>query len=180
MLPNNKSGSIDNLTYEHLKYGGIEFSACLAKVFNAIFHCEVIPTKFKSGLTIILHKGPGKPLNDPNSYRAISLLPVISKLYEKLVIRRLDENMLTLKLNELQYGFQKNKNCKMVSFIVQEARDCCIERGSPLHVSYMDAKSAFDLVWIHGLINKLFNFGIKVKLLRLICNSFSKTALVVY
>ena len=49
----------------------------------------------------------------------------------------------------------------MVSFIVQEARDYCIERGSPLHVCYMD-----------GFIYKLFTFGVKGKMLRLIWNSF--------
>ena len=80
--------------------------------------------------------------------------------------------MLTSKLNDLQYGFQKNKIWKMVSFTVQKARYYCIERESPLHVCYMDDNSAFDLVGIHGLIYKLFNFGVNGNMLRLIWNSF--------
>jgi hypothetical protein len=36
---------------------------------------------------IILHLKTGKPPNEPISYRAISLLPILSKVYEKLLLR---------------------------------------------------------------------------------------------
>ena len=60
----------------------------------------------------------------------------------------------------------------MVSLILQEARDFCCERGSALNVCYMDAKSAFDMVWIDGLLYKLHNMGVGGKTLRVIANSF--------
>jgi hypothetical protein len=38
---------------------------------------------------IILHLKPGKPPNEPMSYRPISLLPILSKVYENLLLHRL-------------------------------------------------------------------------------------------
>ena len=80
-LPNNKSASIDNITYEHLKFGGPALVTSVVRLFNAIIEHEQIPESFKTGLTVTLYKGNGKSYSDPSSYRAISLLPVISKLF---------------------------------------------------------------------------------------------------
>ena len=170
-LPNNKSASLDNITYEHLKYGGPTLTECLAKFFNTILAKGQIPGGFKHGLIVTLHKGKGKQPTDPNSYRAISLIPVVAKLFEKIIMKRIENISAWSRLNKLQYGFQKNKNCKMVSYMLQEARDYCCERGSSLHACYLDAQSAFDKVWINGLIYKLHHIGVRGKLLRIIFES---------
>ena len=77
----------------------------------------------KMGLTVTLYKGKGKTTSEPNNYRAISLLPVVYKLFETVVLRRLQSRHPPVELNKLQHGFQKGKSCKMVSFILQEARN---------------------------------------------------------
>jgi hypothetical protein len=38
---------------------------------------------------IIMIQKPGKPPNEKTSYRPISLLPIVSKIFEKLLLRRL-------------------------------------------------------------------------------------------
>jgi hypothetical protein len=49
---------------------------------------------------------PGKPLEEASSYRPISLLPIMSKIFEKAVLRRLrpilEENRI---LPDHQFGF---------------------------------------------------------------------------
>ena len=172
-LPNNKSASSDNITYEHLKHGGPVLISCISKLFNAIIKTERFPVTFKAGLTVTIYKGNGKPYSDPSSYRAISLLPVMSKLFEKLLMLRFEETSIRNSLNGLQHGFQKGMNCKMVSFIVQEVRNYCWEHDSPLNICYLDARSAFDMVWLNGLLYKLHELGIRGKPLRLISNSFN-------
>jgi len=171
-LPNNKSASHDNITYEHLKYGGDLLTLLIVRLFNEILKREHLPRGFKSGLTVTLHKGKGKSFSDPNNYRAISLLPVVYKLFEKLLHKRFTECDFTKKLNPLQHGFQKGKSCKMVSFLLQESRNYCNERHSPLHACYLDARSAFDVVWTSGLLYKLYHLGIRGKALRIIHDSF--------
>ena len=51
---------------------------------NKITETEYIPKCFKTGLTATLHKGKGKSTKEPKNHRAISLLPVVSKLFEKV------------------------------------------------------------------------------------------------
>ena len=102
-LPTGKCASKDNLTYEHIKYGGDLLIKCLTKFFNLILSNETVPDEFKNGLTTTLHKGSGKPRSDPNNYRALSLLPVISKLFEKTILNRIESNDdIQSKLNPLQ------------------------------------------------------------------------------
>jgi hypothetical protein len=60
----------------------------LTLIFNAAMLTGYFPAQWKVA-KIILHLKPGKPLNEPISYRPISLLPILSKVYEKLLLRRL-------------------------------------------------------------------------------------------
>jgi len=105
-LPNNKSASLDNVTYEHLKHGGPMLNKVITDLFNATLNTETLPTRFKNGLTVTLYKGRGKPYCEPSSYRAISLLPVISKLFEEFLLNRINKSNIASKVNDLQHGFQ--------------------------------------------------------------------------
>lgn len=60
-----------------------------------------VPMQWKIAEMIIIPK-PDKPLEDRTSYRSISLLPVISKLFERLLLKRLNlllknSNFVTVK-----------------------------------------------------------------------------------
>ena len=69
----------------------------------------------------------------------------------------------------------RSKNCKMASFMLHESRDYYIEHGSPLHACYLDAKAAFDKVWLTGLVYKLHTMGIRGKLLRIVNSTLRGT-----
>lgn len=60
----------------------------LTYLFNAAFRLRYVPKQWKEAVVIIIPK-PGKPPEEVTSYRAISLLPIISKLFEKLLLKRL-------------------------------------------------------------------------------------------
>lgn len=141
---------------------------CLSKLFSSILNLERIPSGFKQSITVTLHKGHGKSQTNPNNYRAISLLPVISKLFEKVILTRIEKCGLLKSLNPLQHGFQRNKSCKMTSLIYQESVNYCLERGTNLYTCFLDASKAFDMTWIDGLLYKLYGIGFTGKLLRII------------
>ena len=75
----------------------------------------------------------------------------------------------------IQYGFQRGKNCNMGSFMLLKSRDYCIELGSPLHACYLDAKAAFDKVWLTGIVYNLHTMGIRDKLLRIVNSTIRGT-----
>ena len=63
----------------------------LTSLFNGILRLVHIPSQLKEGLLITLHKGRGKPKDNVNSYRGITLLPAISKLLEKCIYNRMKQ-----------------------------------------------------------------------------------------
>jgi hypothetical protein len=64
---------------------GIQY---LTQIFNAVMLTGHFSAQWKVAQIILILK-PGKPPNDPRSYRPISLLPILSKVFEKLLLNRL-------------------------------------------------------------------------------------------
>ena len=81
LLPFQKSPNYDNVTYEHVVYGGEYLRQCLLQLFQRFLETGTVHEKCKDGLIITLHKGRGKSFTDPNNYRAILLLPVVYKIF---------------------------------------------------------------------------------------------------
>jgi hypothetical protein len=59
-------------------------------IFDAIIHLEYWPKSLKRAQIIMLPK-PGKKPIDVTSYRQISLLPTISNVLEKLMLKRINK-----------------------------------------------------------------------------------------
>jgi hypothetical protein len=60
----------------------------LLQFYNAMLRLEYWSMEFKTARVIMIPK-PGKKPTDVTSYRSISLLPIISKIHEKLLLPRL-------------------------------------------------------------------------------------------
>ena len=75
-----KSAGPDDLTTEHLRYGGLTIVTWLTGLLNSIMELEQIPAALKLGITVPVYKGGGKDPLDVNSYRGITLNSVISKV----------------------------------------------------------------------------------------------------
>ena len=171
-LPLGKASGFDNLCYEHIKYRGIRLRTIILDLFIKIFSLELIPTQFKQGLIITLYKGHNKSSLNPDNYRAITLMPAMSKLFEKVLQIRIEKSNILNNKHPLQHGFQKGKSSKHVTFILQESSNYCQERHSPLYACFLDAAKAFDKVWIKGLLYKLFKLGFIGKDLRIFAEMF--------
>jgi hypothetical protein len=60
----------------------------LTQLFNAVLLKGYCPAQWKVAQIIFILK-PGKPPNELTSYRPISLLPIVSEDFEKLLLKRL-------------------------------------------------------------------------------------------
>jgi hypothetical protein len=75
----------------------------LTHLFNVAFRAE----SWKVAEVVTIPK-PGKPPHEVQSYRLISLLPVISKVFEKLILKRLKPMIQNAKLiADHQFGFRQ-------------------------------------------------------------------------
>ena len=164
-LPSGKAPGIDLLAYEHFKNGGDTLLLCLSRMFNAILKYVRVPAGFKHGLLITLYKGGRKPRNDTNSYRGITLLPVLCKIFEKYIYGRMCDKMNSINFPpDLQFAAKKSSNCVMTSFVVQETIQQHVEKGGKVFTRFLDIEKCFDKVWWNGLMYKLHKIGITDKL----------------
>lgn len=60
----------------------------LTTLINTCIRLNQVPNAWKVAEVIMIPK-PGKNLNEVESYRSILLLPITSKLFEKLIVKRL-------------------------------------------------------------------------------------------
>ncbi len=155
-LKNNKAAGDDQITYEHLKYGGKYLARCLSELFNLILNSGYIPKKWKDGIIIPIFKGGDKSRMSPDSYRGVTLLPAIFKLFEIVLSKRLPEiiDSDTFPCDQ-QYGFQKGMSSLHTSFLVQETAFHYTERSDAVHAAFLDSSKAFDTVYQPGLLLKL-------------------------
>jgi hypothetical protein len=79
----------------------------LTYLFNALIRYQYRPHKLKLAEIILIPK-PGKDPKEVKSYRPISLLPIIAKLLEKLILHRNDPDFSTSDLiPHHQFGFRR-------------------------------------------------------------------------
>jgi hypothetical protein len=106
---------------------------------------------------------PGKNQTDVASYRPISLQPILSKILEKLLLKRIyrDTNLQEW-VPSHQFGFRKAhstiQQCHRITDIINKA----FEEHKYCSAVFLDVSQAFDKVWHQGLfykIEKLYRQG---------------------
>jgi len=88
-------------------YGGPLVHKVLVKLLSHMLTLFHVPKKMKVGTIITVYKGGKKVKRNPHSYRAITLSSCILKLFEKVLLRRLESN-ISLTHHRLQGGFRKD------------------------------------------------------------------------
>jgi hypothetical protein len=123
------------------------------------------PATWKSAKVIPIPKS-NKPSTDPKSYRPISLLSTLGKLFERIRAVRLTSfaNQHHL-LSHAQFGFRKKH-----STVAQLARITdYVTNGFNLHkhsgMILLDIEKAYDTVWIYDILYKLIIFKLPTYLL---------------
>lgn len=127
----------------------------LTQIFNAIVRIHYFPTQWKFAQIILIHK-PGKPTKEVSSYRPISLLPAFSKIFEKLILKRLrpviEENEL---IPNHQFGFRKQHSTIEQVHRVVNVIEKNLEERKVCTAAFLDVSQAFDRVWHVGLLHKI-------------------------
>ena len=154
-LKNKKAPGYDSITPNMLKnlpYSAIIF---ITRLFNAIIDFGYFPSDWKKSLIIMILK-PGKDPTLASSYRPISLLPCLSKLFEKIFLIKLTPYLQEHELIPThQFGFrEKHGTIEQVNRITNEIRSA-FEFGEYCSAIFLDVAQAFDKVWHEGLIHKI-------------------------
>jgi len=158
-MDNKSSSGFDCISNKILKYIKHEISKALTVIINQMLANGIFPTSLKISKIIPLHKKGD--LNSLNNYRPISLLPTLSKIFERVIYNQL-YNYFTRKnlLSEQQYGFRSKHSTelaaiKLVDYITQQID----QKKTPVNV-YIDLSKAFDTLNFNILLYKLHYYGV--------------------
>ena len=83
-----KAPGYDLISPKVLKELPLEGVCLITYIFIAILRLFYFPIQWKTAQVQLILK-PGKPAELPTSYRPISLLPILSKILEKLLLKRI-------------------------------------------------------------------------------------------
>jgi len=140
----NKAPGYDLITgkvLQELPEAGVLF---ITQLFNAIIHCDHFPAQWKVAQITLIQK-PGKPPELVTSYRPISLLPVLSKLFERILLKRINKIIHHRSLYpHHQFGFRnKHSTIEQINRVYQYARDS-MEAKEYCTAAFIDMTQAFD------------------------------------
>ena len=159
----------DRLPLRVLKDGAMILAKPLSVLFHKIYERKEIPEQWKVSKVIPLHKKGKK--EDIENYRPIANLCSITKVFEKLILLRLEEiekeNNIDLTGYE-QHGFKKKRSTVTAGLTLQTIIAREMDMDSYVAMSSLDLSAAFDLVNLDLLMKRLRIMGIPGDLLQLL------------
>jgi len=161
----------DELCAEHLLYAHPCLTTALVQLFKLFIIHRYVPSAFGHGIIVPLVKDKSRNLNDVDNYRAITLIPVISKVFENFLPLICDE---FLSIDELQFGFKRGMGCTEAIFALRTTVDHFTNNGSSIFMASLDIKKAFDSVVHNKLFDSLLQAGIPSPIVSLLENWYSK------
>lgn len=162
----NKAPGIDDLRTEQIKNFGDITLQWLLKLFNTCVTDLKLPNMWRKARVIALLK-PGKDSKDPKSYRPVSLLCHLYKLFERLILNRINA-ILQERLIPQQAGFRPGKSCcGQILNLTQFIEDGFEERRITGTV-FIDLTAAYDTVNHRKLLTKTYEITRDFHLTRMI------------
>ena len=166
----------DDLCAEHLLYAHPSLIVHLKLLFGLVLsHCYV-PTDFGVGCIIPLVKDKSLALNNANNYRAVTLIPVISKVLENVIFSICEDKIIT---SPLQFGFKANTGCTDAIFTLRSTVDHFTAHNSNVFAASLDINKAFDKINHFKLFSRMYKTGVPLDVVYVLINWYGKLCAVV-
>ena len=141
----NKSCNINTIPTKVLKYISPTICVILSCLINKSFECGIFPDILKVAHVVPIYKDDDKL--DVSNYRPISILPVLSKEFEKAVFKQLYKYLTSNSiLFNSQFGFQSGRSTihsklDQLKFIYNN-----VDSNKFVFTLFLDFRKAFDCV----------------------------------
>ena len=150
---------LDNLPSCYLKDIAYVLAKPLTHVINLSLQSGTFPTDLKKARVTPIYKSGTQNIFD--NYRPISVLPVISKVFEKCVHAQITNHLESNKLlSENQFGFRKYLSTEIATAYFTDQIRKAMDNGYYVGAVYIDLSKAFDTISHSILFNTLPEYGI--------------------
>lgn len=159
-LKNKDSCGHDGISVKLLKHIFPIIANTITTVLNQCLQANTFPDQLKIAKIAPIFKTGEK--NKFENYRPISILPAVSKVFEKAMANQLVDHLKTNNiLYRSQYAYRQNHNTELAAaeFIDKVVNDLD-NKASPLAI-YIDLSKAFDTINHTILLDKLEHYGIR-------------------
>lgn len=158
LLKNKKAPGFDFIPNQVLKKLPMAAFDHLSLIFNSMIKLRYFSIELKHS-KIILFAKPGKDHAFPQNYRPISLLTGISKLFEKVILARIQSHINTNEiLRNEQFGFRQGHSTDQQLVRLTEIITKGFNEKMHTGVVFLDIAQAFDKVWHKGLLYKMMEY----------------------
>ena len=149
----------DEINAKVIKDAKTTLAPILSKLINLSYRTNTFPTSMKIAKIKAIHKKDD--YNDFSNYRPISILPTISKIFERSatnqLIKYLEEHNL---LNSNQHAYRKAHSTVTCLFQVTNYLYTLFDDKKTSAVISLDLSKAFDSINHNLLLNKLSTMGL--------------------
>ena len=170
-LKKKKAVGIDSIPYEMLKSHSVLLF--IYRLFTYCFYNGVVPSAWRCAIISPILKKGKDPLM-PLSYRGISLLSCLGKVYTALISHRIVKycEMLDLMCDE-QNGFRSKRSCAHHIYVVTSIIRNRLSQGLETFAAMIDMEKAFDCLKRPFLYFKLLELNIDGKIYNAIKTLYS-------
>jgi hypothetical protein len=161
LLKNNSAAGWDGIGPKTIKKLESKVTPLLTLLITKIFSSGEYPTIFKLAIVTPIYKGGSR--GNVENYRPISVLPVLNKVVEKVISKRIKSFFISNQnlLYSHQFGFRdrsgtENAVVEVISEILQH-----VDKKKTVSCIFMDLRKAFDVVNHQALMAVLWGSGIR-------------------
>ena len=177
-LDSSKASGPDCIPVVFVKNCEPELSYIVAKLFNNCLKESCFPDCWKVSSVVPVFKNV-RERSTAKNYSPVSLLSVVSKVFEKLVNNRILDHLEKCSLfSDFQYGFRSSRST--ADLLTDDESDRiarAFNRSGATQAVALDISKAFDRVWHAGLLHKLKSYGISGEIFGLISSFLSNRRL---
>ena len=152
-LKSGRAAGLNGITTEIISHFGDETKAWLLLLFNSCATTYQIPKIWRRARVVALLK-PGKDPSSPKSYRPISLLCILYKLYERMILARIQPTVEE-QLSTDQAGFRPGRSCCSQILNLTQYIEDGFEKKQITGAVFVDLTAAYDTVNHRSLLLKV-------------------------